>query len=459
MKHKISQLFVAAFIAANLPACSGFLDTPPIRQETDTNQLSTAKGVEKVLFSAYGTLASEQLLGKNIPLVGELLADNLNFSRLNGTNYAAFATKTFSATDVFSQEIWDNAYQAIFLANTVIEAVDGNKFTEAGQIGQQYKGEALFVRSLLFFELTQLFALPYSNNPNTDLGIVLRLTPTPKSPVEVATKVGRSTVQQSYDQIIKDLTQAISLLPEKNGNRAYKTAAKALLARVYFSMNKYTEAYNLADEILKAQPTTWKLTEPFTNFGDNMTNGVIFQVVNTPTQDNSTNFKKLYFDSNKEKIILPIAEEFVTAIRNNTSRAGNRWLLFVGTDATLPYTTKFNKATGNTNLPYLRLAEMYLIKAEAGLQAKKIDVFAARREMNVLRKIAEGIEDNAVSNDEILLEFIQEERRIELAFEGNRYHELRRQKKAIRNIPFNDKRHLLKLPLSEINANPTIEQN
>lgn len=458
------MLIIGGMIATTLPSCSGFLDQQPVAEEPDKDKLNSAKAVEQVMLSVYGAMAANNLLGGNVAIIGEAYGDNVNYSRTSSsaTDYAPFDTRSFGFFNTVSRQSWETGYYAVFHANTVIEAVDGNKFPTAGQIGQQYKGEALFARGTIFFELTRMYALPYTNTPATDPGIILRLTPTVKSPVEAASRTSRSTVEQCYMQIVKDLTDAIALLPEKNGNRASKAVAKAVLARVYFNMARYADAYRLADDVIKTSGVVFGgLTDPFTNVGDKPTNGVIFQAVNiTGGQDASDRLRTTFFNNgNKEAIGLPISNDLLNVLR--TSKAGNRFSTFYATDASLPYTTKYVKlsALNAVNTPYIRLAEMYLTRAEAGLQANLGSVESARADMNAVRKVAGATEDNATTNKDALILAIQDERRIELAMEGDRYHELRRLKKDIRGLKFNDRKGLIKLPDSEMRGNPNLEQN
>jgi len=462
MKKIIYAIVLGGLLATSLPSCSGFLDPAPVKEEPDKDKLNSETAVEQVLLSVYGAMAGDNLLGGNINILGELYGDNISFANTAGTDYAPFDTRSFAFFNVVCRQSWEAGYYAIYHANTVIAAVDGKRFPTADKIGQQYKGEALFARGLLFFELTRIYALPYTNAPATDPGVVLRLTPTVKSPVEAAGKVGRSTVEQCYTQAIKDLTEAIALLPEKNGNRASKVAAKAVLARVYFNMTKYPEAFKMADDAIKTSGVTFgALADPFSNVGDKATNGVIFQTVNlTGGQDGSSRIRNVFYsNTNKDAIWLPISPSLQNVL--NTGKSGNRFTTFYGTDAKYLYTTKYirNGVTNAVNIPYIRLAELYLTRAEAGLQAGTYDVVAARNDMNAVRKVAGANEDNATTSKDFLIMAIQDERRIELAMEGDRYHELRRLKKDIRGLKFNDKAGLLKIPDSEMRGNPTMEQN
>ncbi len=145
---------------------------------------------------------------------------------------------------------WD--FSCVLTANTVLDVLDG--ITPGDEVEQnkwnQFKGEAMFFRSNFFFELLEVFALPYdASTAETDLGIPLRLT------TDVNTVTLRSTVQESYDFIIADLTEIIELLPDlpSINTRVSKAAAYGLLSRIYLAMRNYPMALENATNCLNIQ--------------------------------------------------------------------------------------------------------------------------------------------------------------------------------------------------------------
>ncbi len=124
------------------------------------------------------------------------------------------------------------------------------------------------------------------------------------------------------------------------------------------------------------------------------------------------------------------------------------------------------------NPPIIRLAEILLIHAESAVLKNSPDLTSASNSYNSVRGFAEfGFVPNTFTSTAEALTAIREERRIELLFEGDRYHELRRLQTAsfgqvgsgvniIREAkPYNDSSWLLKIPVSETSGNPTIIQN
>jgi tetratricopeptide (TPR) repeat protein len=144
---------------------------------------------------------------------------------------------------------WNTAYNKVLVDNIVL---DGLEKIKPGPLEQEQwndiKGQALFNRARIFFELAQIYTVPYNAaTAEQDLGIVLRVS----EDITIPSK--RSTIKQTYDQILKDLKEARTLLPvrPKILTRASASATNALLARIYLSMADYENALLAADNCLK----------------------------------------------------------------------------------------------------------------------------------------------------------------------------------------------------------------
>lgn len=149
---------------------------------------------------------------------------------------------------------WELGYRAIGNANLVIEMVEalGEKASEENVI---QRGENHYLRALCYFFLVNEFAQPYSNNPQSNPGLPLKLD---SNPDVMSLPKSRSTVAEVYDQIVKDLKDAITYMTlpagisPKNNNYATKEAAEALLARVYLYMGDLENASMMADNVIKS---------------------------------------------------------------------------------------------------------------------------------------------------------------------------------------------------------------
>lgn len=148
---------------------------------------------------------------------------------------------------------WSYVYKSVYISNSALEGI---KNIKPNQVNQQQlnnvNGQAHFYRAKSFFQAALLWSRAYDDNTAaTDPGIPLRLDP------DFNKRIDRSSVKQTYDQIINDLEQAIELLPVTVPHvmRPSKAAANALLARVYLAMRKYDKAFIYANASLQLQNT------------------------------------------------------------------------------------------------------------------------------------------------------------------------------------------------------------
>jgi hypothetical protein len=190
------------------------------------------------------------------PMLGELSADDYYMTTNNFNILPLYERNTY----IWNQDIyggvgklthWDYPYQQVLYSNIVLEGlkniqVDNSNTKDWNNI----KGTALFMRAFAFWNLAQIFCAPYdSATANTDLGIPLRLSS------DINEKSSRSTIQQTYDQIISDLSEAENLVPPtlvySYRNRPSKPAVLAMMARTYLSMRNYGKALLYSDSSLQ----------------------------------------------------------------------------------------------------------------------------------------------------------------------------------------------------------------
>jgi starch-binding outer membrane protein, SusD/RagB family len=189
------------------------------------------------------------------PVLGELSADNFFF---NADSWQLLSNKEHNAyiwlPDIYigqgNVSDWNAPYEQVLYANVVLEGLKKVIITPGNwQLWNNMKGAALFIRAYAFYNLAQVFARPYDATTATMYkGIPLKLSP------NVDEAVPRSTLDQTYTQILNDLLQAKDLLPieiTSYRNRPNKPAALAQLARVYLSMRQYDKAGAYADSSLQ----------------------------------------------------------------------------------------------------------------------------------------------------------------------------------------------------------------
>ncbi|MBI3138354.1 MAG: RagB/SusD family nutrient uptake outer membrane protein [Sphingobacteriales bacterium] len=457
MKKIYSILLGFAFIAGG---CKKYLDIKPINEQPDTYVLQTKANVLAVLYAAYDRVQADKFVGGRSLIAAELYSDNVDMttsSLVSSQDYGPFSNRNFGIFNNVGRDVWSTGYGAIYNANIVIDAVDKNLFPDATDAEKAVlKAEALFIRAISHHNLVRVFALPYSNNPTSDPGVPLRITrPTP---AEALIPVPRAKVADVYQQIITDLKAAEMVLPATNGGRATSWSAKALLARVYFDMGDYANAYTYANDVIANGGFSLgaNVTLPFRNVGPTQASGgVIFQVINMTGDDNSSKLRGEFWNSNAANIIFYVDPAFYQSFDPLDARRNS---LINPPGANKAYSLKY-MGSNPVNIPVIRLAEMLLTRAESAVRKGGYVAADVRADYNSLRTLAGLAPDLLSSTDSELLTAIQQERHFELATEGDRYYELRRLKQNIRGLAYNDKLQLLKIPDSETRANPDIEQN
>jgi hypothetical protein len=455
---KVYFIIIACLVLINT-GCKKYLDTKPINEQPDTKVLENKSNVLAVLYTAYDRIQSGNFIGGQAIEAAELYGDNVDLTVLalvTSQDYGPFANRNFGIFNNVGRNTWGSGYGAIYNANIVIDAVDKNLFTDATEAEKSLlKAEALFIRGLSHHTLVRLFALPYSNTPTTDPGVPLRLTR--PSPDEALNPVSRATVEAVYTQVIADLKAAEQILPATNDGRATKWAAKALLARVYFDMGDYNNAFIYSNDVINNGGFTLgaNVQAPFGNVGAAQANGgIIFQLVNIVNDDGSGTIRGHYWSTSAANVFMPVLAGAYSAFTSTDARRNS----LINATGVKPFSLKI-QGVNPVNIAVVRLAEMFLTRAESSVNKGGFVDATVRADYNNLRALAGIPADNASSTSTELLAAIQSERRLELMMEGDRYYEMRRLKLQIRGLAFNDKTQLMKIPDSETRANPNIEQN
>lgn len=439
-KYNISILVAALMLG--LTACDKRLDLEPFQSISEEKALSTEQNVRAALLGAYDAMARSGLWGGNVMLNSELAGADGEL-RWVGTfdgPRAVFNHQMIAENDN-AQDTWLDGYNTINRCNNVINAVSIFK-DEAEK--KQTEGEALFVRAAAYFELVRLYGKAYdAGGNNAQLGVPIVLTPT--RAIEEGSFVSRSTVEQVYAQVLADLEKAKGLLPDENGTRANKFAAAALLARVNLQMGRYAAAKTNADEVIASG--MYSLVSDFAaewNNDDNTSEDIFAVQVSSQDADEATTwiFYSIPAYGGRDGDI-EIEPKHIDLYPAGDKRAE---IFYEGSGATR--TGKWRDQY--KNIPIIRLAEMYLISAEGAVRANQSgdDAF------NKIHARAGLADVSRVTLDQVLLE-----RRLELAHEGHRLHDIKRTKGSADGLSYNDPKLVFPIPAREIAANKNLVQN
>lgn len=471
--NRMKRISILLSVALLLGSCEKLLVIEPVTDIPAEQAIQTMQDLENLANSMYNGLQGGSLYGGNFQLYADLLAEDtqVDESRLSPFGTLEIYQRATTIQIGSLRSTWREAYKVINRANNIIRVVDenllsGDDFESRKDV---LKAEALFVRALCHFELCRFWAQPYdvdNQGGNSQAGVPYRLEPTLSFEQDLA--IARSTVEQVYANVINDLEEAEILFAQegarKSNHRAAGMAATALKARVLFSKGDYINASTAATEVISSNlysldpsdPQTSLMT-PFQSTGYAASDESIFQLAFT-TFDNGLN--ESYSQLNNLPVFQYSSEALITSYAPGDLRK-TKWYLQNPVNLKGRIIKYDRPGDVFYNVPVLRLAEMHLIRAEANVSAGgNGNTTEALESYNAIRERAFGSNFIPETGTNQLLEKIRLERRWELCFENDRYHNLRRLKQPVRDgVAYNDASLLFKIPQEEIAGNPSIEQN
>lgn len=431
-----------------LTACDSQLDLRPVDTIDASAAVATSGDVEALLVGAYDSMSDIDLYGGNLIRNAELLGDNGEIF-WDGTFVEPdqIFRKAMLVNNANVANIWLDAYRTINITNTVLANLQ--VVTEDNRA--RVEGEAKFVRAVMYFELVRNFAKAWTDgNPANNAGVPLVLTPT--SEINNDSRVSRATVAAVYTQVISDLTDAESKLPATNGIFATKWAAAGMLSRVYMMQERYADAANAATRVIDSGRFSLVPTEEVFDLRINQSG------ITTPedifsihiTDQDGVNELNTFFGgaSYGGRGDILIEDAHLEMYEPGDKRAE----LFYEDNGI--YTVKFRNQYGNVKI--MRLAEMYLTRAEANFRNKSAIGATPAEDINRIRTRA-GLAPIAPAA--LTLADIMKERRLELAFEGHLIHDIKRTRGTVGTLPYTSPKLIFPIPRREIDANPNLTQN
>ncbi|MBP5999517.1 MAG: RagB/SusD family nutrient uptake outer membrane protein [Sediminibacterium sp.] len=456
-RFTIKNLMLATVLLVSLASCKkSFLELNPPTSLTPEAALATEADLQVALRGTYAGLKSTALYGRSLMVIGDMMGDNTYQSTLNTNRYTLFNNNTYTVTDGDVAGLWNASYSVILRANNII-----NSTVAANANVNQYKGEAYAIRALAYYNLVRFFGTPYTQDP-TALGVPLVTT------YNADLKPGRAKVSEVYALINADLTQAYTLMTKfTNSSQFSKYAAKALQAKVYNTMGDKTNAKTAALDVITNSGFTAVTAAAHAGYWAGVsyrTDKVetLFELSFDAVANNAFDaLAYIYLQSGNYGDMLCSDDLYATFAANDARKA----LYATGTRGGLAsvFVNKYSSFSGDhSDTKVIRMSEMYLIAAEASYPANEADAIRYVNEVTS-RRGATAI----ASTGAALLEDIITERRKELAFEGERYHDLQRLKRdvvrgtnypaAARTIAFSNFRRIMPIPQGELDANPTIK--
>jgi len=394
---KLAIICIFAGAAVFFSSCKKFVD---IEKAPDQLLVSDAFKEDATATSAVLALYSNSNMTSCIDyfsFAGGLESDVLKNAYQSNQSLTEFenASVSPSNTTVYNY-LWSYPYGVIGAANVAINGLQAST-TLTPTLKNQLLGECKFFRAFTYFYLVNYFG-----------GVPLSLS----GDAHKDAYLPRAGVDSVYASIIKDLKDAQTLLPVTYvGNlrtRVNKYAATALLGRVYLYTKDYADAEIQASAVIDATDVNYTLPSVDSAFLNTST-GVIFQIATTSASGKQPELGTYYFSYNQ----FVLSPEFGSSFEPGDKRA-TAW--------TNGNTITKYKLGGNEYNIVLRLAEQYLIRAEARAQVDKIA--GAQDDVNAVRSRA-GLANTGATTKEDLLNAILQERKVELFGEfGHRWFDL-----------------------------------
>jgi len=460
-------IFIVYFliICLALGACRKFVQIPPAPNLIVTSQVfSDSTDADAAVLALYITMIrSATVLAPfdgGITVYTGLSSDELYSTRGLAPENSIYANAILQTNTTISS-LWSSSYQLAYKANAIIEGLTGSKAMEASA-RDQLIGEAKIVRALVYFNLVNLYgAVPFVTSTNYEMNAVIPRTP----------------VDSVYKGIISDLVSAQSLLSDNyltaGRVRPNSYTASALLSRVYLYRKDWRNAENMASRIIN-DSGTYKIVNDLnkvflSSIANTNNTEAIWQL--TPVQPGYETTEGYFFipTSSTVKPKYVISDFLLTAFETDDLRK-TAWMkgnTIGGKIYKYPFKYKLGK-DGNATEFYMifRLAEQYLIRAEALAQQGKLEDAAV--DLNMIRNRA-GLLPNSASTQEDLLSAIYHERQVELFCEwGHRWFDLKRTEQVNTIMPevtsskagsWDTNWQLYPIYLDELNQNHFLTQN
>lgn len=435
-------------LLVTLSACNKFLDVKPKDSIPDDVTIVDKASAQAALRGVYRGLASDGYYGNSFQSIGYLSGDNVQWTGSQSIvqQFIEHKVKSDNATVA---AVWVAIYATINKANHVIAKVPDLKdasLTAAEK--NQLIGEALFIRALAYFDLARTWG-----------GVQIVLTPT----LSAADKKGikRSTLPQTYAQVLADLEAAEPLLAlptTQNPVRVNKETVWALRARFHLYQNQWALAESYAAKVI-SNTINYQLLKPFNTFytpaSAVATKESVFELSYSATYTSAHRAQWQPPANGGTRQIAP--SNAVITLLNDPLTGGTRSTLLAKTSAGLWYANLYYRSPATDPAYIIRIAELYLIRAEALANQEKLP--EAKQDLDAVRDRAGLIASTAATKADLLLA-IENERRLEFAFEPHRWYDLIRTGRAGTVLSVTDPlRYVLPIPANELTIDPALEPN
>ncbi|MFT4016741.1 MAG: RagB/SusD family nutrient uptake outer membrane protein [Agriterribacter sp.] len=496
MKNKFI-IYILCTCIAGLTSCKKFLETTPETSLTTGNAYNSASDIENAIVGAYNIFYKEYYIWDNV-LLGDLRSDNAYTGGSNDQAVLPYDLLTIPAGNSRMLFDWQQLYEGIARCNIILNKIGDvtDVKLDADNRRNEIIGEASFLRAFHYFQLVKTFG-----------GVPIELNSNSADPEK--TNLARSTETEVYDQIVKDLEVAITNLPDAYGDdppvnkvKATKGAANALMAKIWAqrSDRDYSKVLTYCNAVISSA-AGYHLLENYADLfdGDHYTNDESILEVPFIANTELANWGvQLYLapEDGWQKYCVPskdlvakydsendeVRKNANIIFINNLDWADENWNPCQDYSVYVPfnYKQKHPNAWSSGDHQYLlRLADIITLKAEA--QNETGDLAGAAATLNLIRSRVQLPDVEPISKEQMKTAIL-DERRLELAFEGQRWDDLVRNSVAVNvmnalqevkytceggiesapvpiNYNCNNDKLICPIPQLERDANPNLTQN
>lgn len=486
MKLKYN-LIAIALLGFSFSSCSDFLEQNPQTDLSENDFYKTADDILSAVNGAYSSLQENDIYG-NWYVFGEIPSDNTR-NQLSGsvTTQNEFDQFYIDTQNSMIANFWKAAYKTINRTNTVLGRIDGIEIN--AELANRYKLECKFIRALMYFNLVRVYG---------DVPLVLK-----EIGISESYDILREPKENVYNQIISDLKEAQGLpvsYPTAEDGRATQGAAKALLAEVYMTLHKYAEAETILAEIINSgrysllENTPGSLNidgykDVFSPINHNSKEGIFEIQFLKGGYEEGSNYTNNFAPENSGTNVVAVGgtggnnipemdiynayeegdlrRDFSMSLGYYDNRKNNEWVesRYVCKFMDVPYQNN----DASNNYPVIRYADVILMYAEALNQNGK--TAEACKYLNMTRRRGFGYQTTETSPVDLQTTdkaqfalMVEQERRVELAFENHRWFDLIRTGRAVevmksKGFSLNETNLICPIPQKQIDVNPKLTQN
>ena len=486
MKLKYN-LIAIALLGFSFSSCSDFLEQNPQTDLSENDFYKTADDILSAVNGAYSSLQEGDIYGPWY-VFGEIPSDNTR-NQLSGsvTTQNEFDQFYIDTQNSMIANFWKAAYKVINRTNTILGRIDGIEINT--ELANRYKLECKFIRALMYFNLVRVYG---------DVPLVLK-----EISISESYDILREPKENVYNQIIADLKEAqdlpVSYSTAEDG-RATQGAAKALLANVYMTLHKYAEAETILAEIINSGRYSLLENTPGSLNIDGYKN--VFSPVNHNSKEGifeiqflkggygeGSNYANNFAPENSGTNVVAVGgtggnnipemdiynayeegdlrRDFSMSLGYYDNRKNNEWVesRYVCKFMDVPYQNN----DASNNYPVIRYADVILMYAEALNQNGK--TAEACKYLNMTRRRGFGYQTTETSPVDLQTTdkaqfalMVEQERRVELAFENHRWFDLIRTGRAVevmrsKGFSLNETNLICPIPQKQIDVNPKLTQN